>query len=218
MSDHYQNPYAAPVPYDYVPQDEPVEEENRTGPPWEQPGSLPLRFVKTVWHFYRHPLQFFGNMKLRGSWWMPIVYYLITCTLAAVLSFGRDLIAGASLAEWPERLGEFGSGLTDFPIFLLFVVVVQLGMLISGPSQPLLATFRCVIYVVGSVELLDVIPVIGEPLGALAFVVFSVVAVSAVHRASILRSAISVVIGCVVTVAVIAALIFSLEFAGWMEL
>jgi hypothetical protein len=164
----------------------------RTGPPWEQRETLGTwrALVETAKSVLTQPAYTFANMRQTGGLGGPILFWLITAGLGALVSqlFGvlfQGAMMGAATAGQAtnarsQALAAMGlSGGAGVilavvtPLIALLFLFIQAGlihlclMMLKGANQPFETTFRTLAYAFGGTGVLSFIPMCGASIAGI---------------------------------------------------
>jgi hypothetical protein len=216
MADHpfRENPFAAPEAAvdDYI--EGTIVVDEGTGPPWEQPGPWVKRFFATMWLCYRHPFLLFRGLRRRGSWWMPVAYYVV----AVLLVNGIVLVlvqAPGGIQQLGIETGESAEmevlGMAGYAVL---IVVAHVMLRVLGSCQPFVTTFRAMFYVTGSVAPVVIVPWIGAYLAFPYYLVVMGIAIQATHDLSMPRVGCAMLATCVIVFLAVAIVFIAGVLAG----
>jgi hypothetical protein len=221
-----------PVPAVEAPADEAVLPHVRLEivPPWEVPGAnLVFRFFQTLKQILAAPSLFFYGLKVKNLGralsfaWILFTLAVFFSMLYSLWSLERDpqallqniripADAGTTKEALLEAvrsrllLGLYASPVLGLLNLLLSALLYHLGVwLLSRKNRGLVATFRATAY--GCAPLLfSVVPFIGLLLGGLGTIALQILALSAVHRLSPLRTSVAVILPTMAVLLLITAL------------
>jgi hypothetical protein len=203
----------------------------RPGPPWEQGGPLPNRYLETVKGVLLDPVTFFSRMRREGGLGPPLTFGLLGFTIGLLVSFlFQFLISPFGVFPGLPPDVEFpAAGLAGLILMLvvvpcLAIVGFFLGsgiyhlllMLLGGARYGYETTFRVVAYTQGSTGLLNVIPVCGGFAAAIWGIVATVIGLARAHETSTGKAAAAVLIPialCCVAIVIFFGALMAL-FAG----
>lgn len=179
------------------------------GPPWErrQQVGLAAAFVETTQQVLTGPGAFFRAMPVTGGIGGPLFYGVLAGYIGLIASGLYRFVLSSTLgASWGGRGGDLdrfmpmlssGMGLLGQILFgpiaiavMLFVVaaIVHLClMLLGGAGGGFEATLRVAAYAEAA-ALFSIVPICGDLIGGIYYVVLLVIGLSAAHRISGLRA------------------------------
>lgn len=186
-----------------------------TGTPWERRGRIGLgsALVETTQQVYTDTANFFRSMSPTGGIGSPLLYAFIVGYIGLLAStvyemvtrsmMGPSLLRGLGNDEVMRHLAPFfefsviGALANLFfigPLVMVASLFIGSGIthvvlsLLGGATHGYEATFRTTCYAYAAM-LLNIIPVCGGLLGALAMIVFLIIGLAEVHRTSKAKSA-----------------------------
>jgi len=203
------------------------------GLPWDfrRERGFPRAFVETAKMIISNPREAYARMPCAGSLAGPMLYNLIggwfglICSgLYLVLMSNGEPPPPASMGAWgslfyftPERaMQELQLFIFLGPVAVTLSALISAGiahlllMLSGGATQPYHVTLRVFCYTYGSVQLLQVLPVLGSLLAPALWVVYCVLGLAIAHRTSPWRSVTAMGLFLLAGLACVFAMVFSL--------
>lgn len=193
------------------------------GPPWEKEGPWFNRLLETVRQVLFQPTAFFRTMRQAGGLGAPLVFYLVTGAIGAILTAVYQLMFQSLGAPMEEGIGPgmaFLLTLILLPAILVIAVFLGSGiyhlmlMILSGANRPFETTFRVVAYAGGAASLVSVIPICGSFIGAIWQVVLVIIGLAETHRISTGKAAAAVLIPVALCCAVLLFFFFTVVTAA----
>jgi hypothetical protein len=175
----------------------------RTGPPWEQDGTLVDRFVNTVRGIVTDPKGFFQTMRREGGLGTPLLYAFVGNMIGWLMALVYQTLTpfGGGLGE---AMGGFVMMMFILPVAVLVGLFLWSGLLhvvlslLDGARQPFETTFRVVAYTSGTTSLANIVPWCGGFIGAAVAIAFTIIGLSEAHEIPVGKSAIAVLVPLVI--------------------
>jgi hypothetical protein len=220
----------------------PGSEAGRTGPPWENRGTL--GFFKaagqTIWQVLCKPSEAFATMKREGGVGSPLLFNVLLGSAAQLVTIGYNLLfhpyIDAFMKQFFPQTVDLQSNFNQIimvVIALLTPVILTLGtflvsgilhvslLICSGAQQPFETTYRTNCFAYGATVPLHLLPLLGPYLAVLWWVVLMCIGLSRTHEISGGRSVVAVLlpvvaccVSCLLFYGVLFAFLFSVTQAG----
>lgn len=202
--DHVEQPPPLPIESVVVPAGE-VE------PAWERREKIGIisAITQTVTLVFSEPVRMFSSMKTDGGLGSPVAFNLIVGTITMWFAIAYNLAVSLVNPEAvPAPLASRGTQFIIFThigqvflapllvVFLSFVfsAVFHAGLKLLGvANKPFEATFRVYCYGVGSISVLQLIPLCGSIMMFFGMMVILIIGLRYVHGTDVLRAAASVI-------------------------
>lgn len=180
-------------------------------PAWERPEvPRPKALYETVRDVFANPAAVFRAMPITGGFARPLGFYVlfgwltgaITMLYQAALTYVNPAMTlGEKAKDVSPTLisGIFLGTIFLLPLFLLIGAFVSSGVMhvalqiVGGARNGYEATFRALSYASATTSLLQVVPICGGTLYALASLAYSVIALKEAHRTELWRPIAAVV-------------------------
>jgi len=204
---------AQPLVTGAIPAAEPAQA--RTGLPWENRAgrSIVEALTETVTLIFTKPDKAFSIMRREGGFGDPLLYILILGTIAGVISLGFSF-GLKSLGIFADRNNGFGAlagmgfGFIGLLIFIPFAIVIGSFiaaaithlclMIVGGAKQPFETTYRVICFGGGTGSLLQIVPLCGGFLGAIASLVLNCIGLARAHETDTWRAVVAILLPMVV--------------------
>lgn len=156
-----------------------------------------LAFGQTVVDVFTAPRRFFREVRHGQSIGWPLAFAVALQFVELLFGLGnaaRLLMGGGADSETVRaaawNLVTVGIGMFAFAPIRVFLIatVLTLSAFLVGLRVPFLRTVRAMAYL-GATGVLNVLPVVGQPLSAIAVLVLGVIAFATVHETTVRRAA-----------------------------
>jgi len=204
----------------------------RTGPPWEKRDELGFftAVFETVKGILLNPTHTFADMKTEGGLGTPIIYALILGSIggiigliwqglfSSILSILRgSLIGGAGYEEFVAlstlSVIRFIISAILTPLFVVVGLFISSGichlclMIVGGANKEFETTFRVFAYTIGSVALIQIVPICGGLIAGVWALVCEIIGLREAHETTTGKAVLAVLLPFIVCCGFLLALI-----------
>jgi hypothetical protein len=209
----------------------PAIDAGRTGPVWEQPGSVFNRFLETVREVLLNPQGFFRTMRRTGGLGGPLTFGVAGTLIGSVIGSLYQLMfmsMGGGMGDL-QGFGEgaaaalFSTGCIVIAVPIVAVIGMFIGaaiyhlmlMLLGAARFPFETTMRVVAYSMGATSILNVVPVCGGIAAAIWAIVANIIGLAQAQETTIGKAAAAVLLPVLIC-CVVLGLFYLLAFAAVM--
>ena len=176
---------------------------DRTGPPWEQPGSFFSRWLDTAKGILLDPMNGFSNVRRTGGLGAPLTYYAVGIGPAVIIGLLFQMLLGMGSMMGGGREGAIGGAMVlvfmlvglvgVFVMFFIITGIVHLVLsLLGGARHGYETTFRTFAYAMGSSAPIGMVPFCGGMIAGIWGLVCAIMGLANMQETTPVKAAIAI--------------------------